>query len=464
MGASTVWRKTFSILSIVVGIWMIVIWRWRQTNYLPSATDLTVYGLGLPTTALIGIGVLRAAFSRVPSASASVVPEPAPVATGAANSTEQHPAEAMTALVLDSALQLPAGRSVDDIMVSVRKGDLVGLHGSLRSIDGTHLFAAAVPTLKPQRFVSDQVDLEEEQIRALLLAADVVDELMPRQATQQVGADIIQAPVRAGLLNIHLLLPVRWQDQQATMTAWWEAHLAAQEWTSMIASSRVRLVVDASDALARIDEVVVALNEARSSDRQIVIACDSWLGELSALRLGAREALYGRGQLNGRVLGEGACGLVLGGMWAHSSPIAVMHRPVSAQRSFSIDAAPLRRESTLKEVVERACAQRPALEMAQCALVSNVDQRASRRTEAAGVAEHWWPEGDADAHCVHLGLANGQSEAVLALSALIVASRQAKAQQHPVIAVSTSDPVSRSAVLIEAASEQQDADASGQAA
>ncbi|QBH01339.1 hypothetical protein [Xanthomonas oryzae] len=122
MGASTVWRKTFSILSIVVGIWMIVIWRWRQTNYLPSATDLTVYGLGLPTTALIGIGVLRAAFSRVPSASASVVPEPAPVATGAANSTEQHPAEAMTALVLDSALQLPAGRSVDDIMVSVRKG------------------------------------------------------------------------------------------------------------------------------------------------------------------------------------------------------------------------------------------------------------------------------------------------------------------------------------------------------
>ncbi|MDI6020923.1 hypothetical protein QLQ97_27240, partial [Burkholderia pseudomallei] len=84
---------------------------------------------------------------------------------------------------------------------------------------------------------------------------------------------------------------------------------------------------------------------------------------------------------------------------------------------------------------------------AGCGLVSDADQRGGSRTEIAAVAERNWPD-DARERCRHLGVANGESGAALALGAIAVAGWRASEEQMPMLAASIADPVARGVMLV----------------
>ncbi|CFO51100.1 membrane protein [Burkholderia pseudomallei] len=104
---------------------------------------------------------------------------------------------------------------------------------------------------------------------------------------------------------------------------------------------------------------------------------------------------------------------------------------------------------TLAPLLEAARTQTAAAEIAPagCGLVSDADQRGGSRTEIAAVAERNWPD-DARERCRHLGVANGESGAALALGAIAIAGWRASEEQMPMLAASIADPVARGVMLV----------------
>jgi hypothetical protein len=86
--------------------------------------------------------------------------------------------------------------------------------------------------------------------------------------------------------------------------------------------------------------------------------------------------------------------------------------------------------------------------MTGCALVSDADQRSTRRAEITDAAQQAWPDSDIRLRCQHLGLANGSSGAVLALGTIAVAGAHSVEAQQPTFAVSINDPLVRGALLV----------------
>nr|WKF57889.1 hypothetical protein HUO10_002383 [Paraburkholderia busanensis] len=473
----SMWRTVASVVAVFLAVWVVAVLYWKTTYHVPTGRDLLLYGLALPALLAAGVIAARRALSAPasPRPAAAVQTAGAPAGVSAHEVAMQH----WTTALLDSSLRLPAGITPDEVADAARAAGVIGLHGELARQDGVKVFAGGVAALAPGRFDDGLLPdgsthaLQDEHRRALLLAADTLDELMERQAVQLGDADD-DAPAHnasgtrdardALSFRLHLLIPKRWQPVAPTLAAWLDAHIARERWMPRMERMPPVSVADPVQALTVLDELSVALRQQPVTTRHVVLALDSSLGQQTVDTLDNLGQLYEQKHPDGHVLGEGACALLL----AHPAaagmvPVAHIHRLVSAPLAGPIEQTAQQRGDTVARLLDAACAQAsqaavPGLEIASCALVSDADQRISRRAEVTSVVEAKWPDGDSGtetaatsetaARGLHLGFANGESNAVLALSAVAVAGAHSLAEQQPTFAVTTADANARGVMLV----------------
>ncbi len=223
-------------------------------------------------------------------------------------------AVASTAL-LDASMRLPAGMTVEAVLTQAGDGKVVGLHSKLQRLDGSKAFAACAASIWHGDFEGGlqalDVDtaLSDEQRRAMLLAAETIDELMERHATTPVepANDALSAPP----FKLCLLLPERWRADAPTIAAWLDRHLQRGHWRPSVEPVTTVFAAHGLAALAALDTLNVEFAQQRAPVRHILLACGSTLGQRTVDALDGAGRLFAHNRPDGEVLGEGACALLL---------------------------------------------------------------------------------------------------------------------------------------------------------
>jgi hypothetical protein len=435
-----------------VSVWLMAGAYWKATDHVPSVRELFMGGIGVPLLLVIGVASIRKGFAPVPGPA----PKPAPQAAGVpAETTGEEPSLAWTMALLDASLRLPAGMHVEDVLALARDGQVVGLHPTLRRLDGAKVFAGTAASIWRDDPADGMLALDvmpsenDEQRRAMLLAAEAIDELMERHATTPVTPP--GEPSRSAIppFALHLLLPERWRADAPALAAWLDRHLERGHWRPAVEPAQVTFVAHPVDALAALDALNVALHQSHATARHLVLACDSTLSQPTVDTLDHADRLFAHNRPDGQVLGEGACALLLALPMAAGTPDTTrIHRLVTAERrppTGQPDGETV--AGLLRQAVARMTDAEPAV--AGCALVSDADQRSSRRTEIGDAAQRTWPDDpDIRLRCRHLGIANGDGGGALALGLIAAASAHAVDARRPTLAASISDPLMRGALVV----------------
>ncbi len=456
-GQSPSQRSTLSgvmpIVAIFVAVWVVALLYWKTASHVPAARDLLLYGLALPTLLATSFGLVRKAIARE-------VPRPAAGSAAAPVGDAQAQARPCTIALLDCCLRLPAGITPEDAGGAARAASIVGLHTELKRRNGVKIFAASVASIELDQFdetllAEDRArTLDGEQRRALLLAAEALDELMERRPIERdsTGGNGPGNDAReTALYRLHVVLPQRWRAHAGTLAAWLDARLARERWMPRIERASLVCVTDPVQALAVLDDLSVALQKQPASTPHILLALDSTLGQRTVDTLDNLGQLYRQAHPDGHVLGEGACALLLAHPDATAAASAArVHRLAADMLSNPAEQAAQQRGDTITQLLDAARKQAamPELEIASCALVSDADQRSSRRAEVTSVVEAGWPDKKTREHCLHLGLANGEVHAALALSTIAVAGAHSLAEHQPTFALSSADGIARGVMLV----------------
>ncbi|MFM0645439.1 hypothetical protein PQR14_14015 [Paraburkholderia bryophila] len=448
--------KAIWIAAAFLSVWLVVVLYWKATYHVPSIRELLLNGIGVPLLLIIGVVGIRKGLLAEPGAT----PSSAPLTVDAPTETAGNdPSLMWTMALLDASMRLPAGMNPDEVLALAREGKVVGLHSKLQRLDGAKVFAGEAATIWRDNLDDGLLALEvtaawnDEQRRAMLLAAETIDELMQRHAVTPVMpvASSNDALHSEPAFKLHLLLPERWRADASTLSAWLDLHLQRGHWRPGVEPAKVAFVAHPVEAFAVLDTLIVEIRQQRSATRHIVLACDSSLSQQTVDALDGAGQLFAHNRPDGHVLGEGACALLLSPpVAANASQTAQVHRLVAAERPPSVDQSGQQQGATIAQLLHKALGQSPndGLAMTHCALVSDADQRSSQRSEIADAAQQAWPDSDIRIRCQHLGLANGNSGAVLALGTIAVAGAHCLDARQPTFAVSTSDPRTRGAFLV----------------
>ncbi|RQS61554.1 hypothetical protein DID96_32930 [Burkholderia sp. Bp8963] len=456
MSERSTFRKVVGVIATFGVVWVVAGLYWRFAHRVPTARELALVGIALPLLLMVAFVCVRATLARPAAPRRAVSTAAATLTTATTAAAAQVDAHddwpTGTLAVLDGALSFPAGMAFGDIHAAARSRDTVGLHPTLKRVDESRIFAADATSISLDDFdeqllpSGSAASLDDEHWRALMLAAHALDGLLSRHAVATTHDASL--PRRARPLALHLLLPARWQQIAPTLAAWVDAHVARQHGASVTLPARTHIVEHPAQALAIVDELNVSLNRDRSTDRHIVLACDSWLGQHSVNALERADRLHGPDCRDGLVPGEGACALLLGLGDREddgSPPAARIHRVKAAESTPAADQP----DETVSQLLEAARTRTVAygIDMAACALVSDASQRSSQTTEIAN-AESAWPDDDTSDRCLHLGLANGDSGAALALGAVALAAAHAVRERQPTFAATVAHPHARAVALV----------------
>ncbi|WP_241025233.1 hypothetical protein [Burkholderia sp. Ac-20384] len=445
-------RAAIRVAVAFVAVWLLAAAYWKATGHVPSVKELFMAGVGVPLLLVIGVASIRKGFAPVPGPA----PKPVPQAGGApAATTDDDPSLTWTMALLDASLRLPAGMHVEDVLALAGDGQVVGLHPTLQRLDGTKVFAATAASIWRDDPDDGMLALDvmpsenDEQRRAMMLAAEAIDELMARHATTPVTPPGETSRGAVPPFALHLLLPERWRADAPALAAWLDRHLERGRWRPAVEPAQVTFVAHPVDALAALDTLNVELHRTHATARHLVLACDSTLSQPTVNALDQAGRLFAHNRPDGQVLGEGACALLLALPMAAGTPDTPrIHRLATAEQRASTgqpDGDTV--AGLLRQAVARMTDAEPAL--AGCALVSDADQRSSRRAEIGDAAQRTWPDDpDIRLRCRHLGIANGDGGGALALGLIAAAGAHAVDAQRPALAVSISDPLMRGAVVV----------------
>lgn len=452
-------RNVVGVAAVFAVVWGVALFYWKSIYRVPSVQDLALVGVALPVLLIAAfVGVRKAIAATRPPAPAPTARAPRAGGTAASSIADDESFQ-WTLALLDSSLHLPAGHTADEIGAAAREGKVVGLHAELKLTDQTRVFASDVASVSLDDFDQSLLDAEaaaelaDEHRRALILAARALDDLMERHAVAAVPGHEDTRPDLPPF-ELHLLVPERWQQVAPTLANWLDMRLAREQWSPSVTHARVQIVANPAQALAALDNLNVTLNRDLSPARHIVLACDSQLSQSEVNALESAGQLYGRNRLDGHVPGEGACALLLALQSENAAlPVARIHRvrvaerPILAGQAEEMSSA---REDTIVDLLGSARTQTApsGWQMKNCTLVSDASQRSPARTEITTAAEIAWSGLDAQSRCQHLGLANGESGAVLALSAVAMAGMHCIDELQPAFAVSVAAPLARAAVFV----------------
>lgn len=466
-------RRTLLVSGVFALCWCGAVIYWQGSKHVPTGVDLAGVMLALPLLLLTGLWFGQKLIEAAPA------PEPAAAApldsVAAAAATPAAPL-----FIAASALHMPGAESGPQLAAAMQdKLQRPQLDPELLDADGYPILSARAESVDEtgqqelmddwlaahpaEKIDGEPVRFDTEHLRALALGAGVLVELV-REATQHDGLTAYmttpQAAARAAsslpTLQLHLLLPNNWSAQQRRLGAAWLYQQAGEQgWPAEKLS--LQLAPD-GHPFALIDQL--ASHNAHGVSGvpgvpflALVLACDSYIGELAVGDWIAQGRLFGAAHSGGQIPGEGAAGLLLADaaqaahLPASSAPI-LLHRASTALRAQSADGRGHGDTNLLAELGKQALAAANLAPAAVTQVCADSDQRSSRMIELMNSAGTLLPGLDLSLDVLGVAAACGESGHVGALAALVLAHHEAADNAGQVLCISNLDPFQRGAVVV----------------
>jgi hypothetical protein len=467
-------RAVIPAAIVFVLCWVIVVLYWQSAAREPNGGDIALYMIGLPAGLIISYLVFKKSidFTRnkiTTSAESKAVAANAATASDVVqnDTPSKDPALSFRIRLQASALRLPAGSEAAEIIAAMMDGVSPDLHPSLKDDDGLPVFAAEVSDLDSNetleslqiKFADDEEQMTSikempiELLRALTLADQVIAEILadvppPEAPVHVYGA---QNTVPPAFLIIHAMLPDYWSTEHRQIAgAWLQSRVEALGWLPENIQLNNMACRHDAEPLELVDALCLQVNRRRNLDRQLVLACDSYIGENQLARWESKARLSSPKNPEGQIMGEGAAALLLSAMTAPPEAGIEFHRMAYGERSKPAGANGGNSTALLKTLCERAIAVSEIEPENIVYVLSDADQRPSRVVELSSVIHQCLNELDISKQCLSLSSACGYSGATAIVAALGIAGVLAEEEQKPVLVASVLDPIKRGAMIVKA--------------
>lgn len=463
-------KRSAMVLLLFVAVWVLMLVYWSSMHHIPTTSDVLLYLLVLPAGFLLAIWLLRKAGAAlvtgwVASSAQASAPVAATVPAAAPDTSHE---QAWTLAILANALRTPHGDSAEALATALQSGEArLGLDPELK-VNGFPVKIGRVPEVDvvacAERLVAWQAvvgqpmgEWSQEQLRALTMAHDVLQEIAPMLAQHPLLQAYTTAPpaqrgaIPLPMLQLLALWPSRWTLPERQTASLWLTHLLEEQgWpaekmlTSPLGSS------GSAEPLGLIDGVSVHSHRQAIPCLCLALACESFVSEESV------AAWEQAGQLRrdkvdaGQTPGEGAVCLLLGDaqqvqQLAELAP-AGLHRAALGRRDKSADAVGRIGGALLEQLVQQAL-QVAAAEPAQVSmLVADCDHR--RLPELLALDQSALPDLDMKKQCLKIAADCGSAGAVSALAALAIAHFEVTANAGCVVCVGSQDAFDRAAAVV----------------
>lgn len=360
-------------LAIAVVVWLITIWRWQNTGYNASNTEIVMQLLVLPVALAAALGLALWSVSRLREKAASPIAPSAPAASAVSSPEAEGAARArddaerrLSAWVMAEAVNLPVGTDVSSALSGMRAQiNRPGLDAELQDFDGMPVFTARVPELDVDAWLDAQAHaglhaadgsalsgavlrglaLLDEPLQQMLSAVSGLlpqsavdghgdrDEGLPHASMGAQGASMkahlsgVATPVpravainreaMAPQLTVRLILPAHWPAAEREAAV---SHVRRQcgsllDWVDAAKARGVRWT---TDAVARpelfwdeLDQLIVQWSRDARPELLMVLAVDSALDAQQVERMQSLGELFTASHQTGKVPGEGAVGMLL---------------------------------------------------------------------------------------------------------------------------------------------------------
>ncbi len=452
------WMKVSLLVLLVVALtWGGAIWYWSATNRMPATPDLVLYLVVLPLGLLLAIWLGRKLFAAVAAApavatatpdAAAATPPPAPpsaplaILAAAVRGAHGASADALSGAIRDN----KARAELDDVLVDDAGFPVMTARSEEAHDDSLNDEIKAWFAIKGV----PELELAEEQWRALTLATSVAAELAGAAA-----GDLIAAEGQPPMLNLLPLLPSDWSVDERRAGGLWLQHVVSQAGWPL---ARIALAAELpSDARGSSPSAVLArlAHQGTLSGLPLVglvIAAASHIGDDSIAKWEGNATLFTSLRPQGMIPGEGAAGLLVtdlrqaqaidGASYALLDLEADARRHNSADEAKKVDAKLLGTMTDKVLVTGTAQADKVAM------LVADTGHRTSRVLELMELATAALPHLDAEADVLRTGGACGACGTVPFVTALALGRHHAIELEAPVLCISNEDPYRRSAVLV----------------
>ncbi|MDN2712302.1 hypothetical protein O0880_23005 [Janthinobacterium sp. SUN118] len=464
-------RRCLLVLAVFALCWGGAIWYWRAGTRVPTAGDLAGAMLLLPLSLLLAFWLGKKLLARLaarPAMAAAVAATPqADAAPTAAPPAPLH--------IVAAALRMPGGATPEELTTAMQARQArPALDPELLDENGYPLLCGKVagvqedtqqqtlaawlrqhpqPGLDAERF-----PFNPEDVRALALGAEVLADLMYAAMRHPLLPAWLMVPAsaRAAMalptLQLHLLLPAAWSPAQSQAgSAWLHRLLLEQGWPPEKLALPTLSATPQPAPFALLAQIAARAAQDGQPVLAIVLACNSYIGEMSVHDWASREQLFSAGHADGQIPGEGAAGLLL----ANSAEAAQLEAPASvllhrgAAQARDSAAGPRKQgePGLLASLTTQALAS-AAVASADITLVSaDTDQRAGRMLELMNCTSALLPELDLGTQVLSVAAACGHAGPVATLAALALA-QHAAASGGQVLCLSNLDPLHYGAIVV----------------
>lgn len=399
----------------VFGIsWIAAIAYWRLGTRIPGPGEIAGLMLGMPATLAGAMAWWR---GRAPSVVSPAAPcDSADVVT----TRPAHPRFAIRA----TALELPLGNDLADVLARAADGTGLALHPRLRDPSGFGVLAAEVPGLDTGTVEADlgafdpgPTSPRPELARALALADRLIEPLL---------AECEPVPATCGLL-----IPADWTGPDRELARrWLEGKLCATA-PELGRNITVFSVASGQELLRVLRAPFPTRNEAPAGPR-LWLALSSNIGTGSIERWARRGALLGSGNPQGRAPGEAAVGIVLDAC-CDGVDATLLHLPGIAPASETAG------DAGLAPLLDEALSQTGTAPGEVHLVVTDCDHHAARCARLAGATSMHLPHLDPIRDVLRLGQACGHADATLLLAAIALCAHATGDSGQASLAVGSDD-------------------------
>jgi hypothetical protein len=473
------WIKHLLIgLTVFSLVWTSTIIVWQSAGRMPTMADIGLYFVAVPLLALMCLWGAARLF-RILSPSSPTAPEaPEQAALPADSATPDETERDWHLHILASALRSVHGDDAGTVAEKLSSGETVlELDPHLKDHDGYPVMTARIAALDDAVEIDQirtwlaantkpEMDWEEEEIRTMMLTADVVTELA-QQAAEHPLLSKYQATVIArrhfvALPSLRLLVMMPEWDTVKRQVLFQLAsqRLEQQNWPAEKIQDGLDAASPACEPMQLIDDLCLQAHRQSTPCFAILVAGMSHIGEATIAKWQSSGQLMHASNTNGTVPGEAAAGLLLADA-AHSAlmqseSISIIHRAAQGHRSKSIDDAG-RISADLTTALARDAMSASAINADDIAsLISDTDQRANRLTELAMTGDAVLPDLDASSH-IKTSAGCGTMGSTAAVMALALAHHKTTNGDAAVLCISNRDRFVRTAVVVASTSRHEPA-------
>lgn len=442
--------------TLVLGVcWGAAIGWWRDQRRVPATWELIVCLCVLPIGLLLAFWGGRrvlAGSSGNEAGTADAAPQPVP---------HGPPPRPPVLAIVAAALRLPHGKSTQ-ALANALAGQRAGAEPDPELVDDAGLpvmtarsRAAGAEVLRDDILAwlaangLAELRYSAEQWRALILATQVTAELAGQAMSLLPASGDPSRPLR-----LIPLLPDAWASAQRRAAGQWLEHTVAQCGWPAARIERARSTLPGPDETSPAAPFVHLAHEAVLTNAPLsalIVACDSHVGGATVARWEADGCLFTASQLQGRVPGEGAAGvLVLDERQARLLEGAAgvrLDALQEARRENAVDAGRHVDPAPLAGVVRRALEHAGVAPADVAMVVADTGERTRRVLELMGAVAALSRLDPSD-DIVRVGIASGDCGVVAFIAALALARHHALARAAPVLCVSNEDAVRRIAAVV----------------